>query len=438
MSRMLSLLVTVTVLVFSLHTLPARADKADDADLLLQLGEQIVTGKGQTLTSTEFDQLMSDYTTLSDALGGYDPYNLVAPADAPDQPLAAPAAPPNTVATTTGFMNNTATPIPDGPGGSVSVMLPVSGVDPVLWDLDVTVDITHTWSGDLDIIITSPAGTMVTLTSGNAGSADDVYSGTLFDDQGGTPATQFVYTDGVTATPLVPEGALGAFYGEDPNGNWTLTVNDNAGADTGTINSWSLDVTTLDVAAAETAPGAASMASGAAIPDGPGGMLSESVTVSGLDDFLCDVDVTVDITHTWSGDLDFDLTSPAGTVVPLTVQNGGNTDDIYSGSLFNDDAPTPVSDYMHADLVTSTPMAPEGALAAFIGEDPNGAWTLTITDNAGADTGTLNSWDLSMQTCRGLPQVTNVPTLSPVGLGLLVLVLAAVAGTALRRRYRTG
>jgi Ca2+-binding RTX toxin-like protein len=43
---------------------------------------------------------------------------------------------------------------------------------------------------------------------------------------------------------LVPEEALAAFYGEDPNGTWTLTIRDDLANDGGTLGEWTLDVTT--------------------------------------------------------------------------------------------------------------------------------------------------------------------------------------------------
>ena len=36
-----------------------------------------------------------------------------------------------------------------------------------------------------------------------------------------------------TATPLVPEEALAAFNGENPNGTWTLTISDDNAGDGG-------------------------------------------------------------------------------------------------------------------------------------------------------------------------------------------------------------
>ena len=97
--------------------------------------------------------------------------------------------------------------------------------------------LTHSRSSDLSVTLTSPAGTVVTLTSGNGGLNADVFDGTVWDDQA-NPAGQVPYSEneglvtdhtyqtGVTATPLAPEEALGAFVGEDPNGIWTLRVGD--------------------------------------------------------------------------------------------------------------------------------------------------------------------------------------------------------------------
>ena len=56
-------------------------------------------------------------------------------------------------------------------------------------------------------------------------------------------ATDQDYIDDVLASPLVPEGAFGAFIGENPNGVWTLVVTDDLAGDTGTLDSWSLDLT---------------------------------------------------------------------------------------------------------------------------------------------------------------------------------------------------
>ncbi len=58
------------------------------------------------------------------------------------------------------------------------------------------------------------------------------------------------------------------------------------------------------------------------------------------------------------------------------------------------------------NLVTATPLVPEEAMAAFIGENPNGVWTLTISDDQGGDGGTLSSWTLGVTTAASAPETT--------------------------------
>jgi subtilisin-like proprotein convertase family protein len=179
-----------------------------------------------------------------------------------------------------------------------------------------------------------------------------------------------------------------------------------------------------------------------AIPDGPGGMAQSTIDATGIDSYLCDVNLTTDITHTFGADLEITLTSPAGTVVTITTDNGGGNDNVFSGTVWDDDggdtnAPGAVTDNVFDDLVTETPLVPEEALGAFIGEDPNGTWTLDITDDASADTGTLNSWSLDITTCiGGGPQVPviEVPTVDRMGLALLALLLVAAGAFVLMRR----
>ena len=80
---------------------------------------------------------------------------------------------------------------------------------------------------------------------------------------------------------------------------------------------------------------------------------------------LVTVTVSVDITHTWRGDLIVDLISPAGTTVRLHNRTGGSADDL---------------------------IATYAGLTQFAGESSNGTWNLRVSDNAGADVGQLNEW----------------------------------------------
>src|SRR5262245_48353340 len=92
-----------------------------------------------------------------------------------------PAAPPAHTAATTTFPQPPATAIPAGPV-VVSSSVGVAGMGGFLLDVNLTTNLTHTFPGDLDITLTSPAGTVVTITTDNGGTNDDVFNGTVWDD----------------------------------------------------------------------------------------------------------------------------------------------------------------------------------------------------------------------------------------------------------------
>ena len=167
-------------------------------------------------------------------------------------PAAASAPPPaaGCALRTATFTNSTPVAIPTGPA-VVSSNIVVSGAGAYLRDADVQTFITHTFAADLDVTVQSPAGTVVTLTTDNGASNDNVFNGTVWDDDanpaGQVPyltdnglATDHVYVNLTLASPLVPEEAMGAFIGENPNGTWTLTVSDDLAGDGGSVDSWAL------------------------------------------------------------------------------------------------------------------------------------------------------------------------------------------------------
>ena len=107
----------------------------------------------------------------------------------------------------------------------------------ILSDVNVSVDISHTWDSDMDIVLISPAGTRIDLSTGNGGSSDD-YTGTTFDDSG---ADGLVTAASAPFTgSFVPEQPLADLNGESAAGTWTLEITDTAGGDDGQLNSWSL------------------------------------------------------------------------------------------------------------------------------------------------------------------------------------------------------
>jgi subtilisin-like proprotein convertase family protein len=109
--------------------------------------------------------------------------------------------------------------------------------DLALADINVRLDLDHTFLADLVVSLTSPSGTTVVLVSSSCGELDNIDA--TFDDSatsfvcGGNPAI------GGTVKPL---GSLSSFNGESILGEWTLTISDNAPSDGGTLKAFSLEV----------------------------------------------------------------------------------------------------------------------------------------------------------------------------------------------------
>ena len=133
----------------------------------------------------------------------------------------------------------TDTPIAISPSGAntYTSVINIAPNFPVT-DVNVRINIPHTYVSDLDISLTSPNGTVVDLSSGNGGSGDN-FTNTLFDQSAATLIT--AGSPPYTGT-FRPEGNLSTINGEMSAGNWTLTVRDNFNLDGGSINEFRLDL----------------------------------------------------------------------------------------------------------------------------------------------------------------------------------------------------
>ena len=349
--------------------------------------------------------------------------------------------------TTTNFSTSPGLRIPaTGTRGTITSTLTVSGLNPKVWDVDVTTAITHTACADLDITIKSPAGTIVTLTTDNGGSLDNVFNGTVWDDQAdpGSPipyavnpnlASDHSYSNNVVAPRLAPEEALAAFNGENPNGVWTLTVSDDALGDIGNLASWSLAITTLSATATETTvnfpsadPHLPALVANGCIGE-VGGPVASTVSVAGMGAHTSNIRVWLKLPHLNPEDLDITLTSPHGTVVTLTTDNGPLTFDAFDGTWFSNNANPggqvpygncllifPCNQGLTTDRVypfagTAANLVPEEPLSAFNGENPNGTWTLNVIDDScNLQIGTLKEWsvEVTTATCCTLSCPTNL------------------------------
>ncbi len=294
--------------------------------------------------------------------------------------------------------------------GTFTTFINVSGAESRIWDVDLHMSLRHTWTGDLEITLISPSGTTATLVAFRDSSTDDVFRGTLWDDQallqnvpGGTdPVPSGGYFNLVTRPLLVPEEAMGVFIGENPNGAWAVSVHDDQEDDSGSLDSATLVFALTSFTPPIATSGTAERIENAAINDFV--PVVSSITLSNLPGLLTNIRVTTHITHTACGDLNIQLISPRGIIVPLSVNNGGVLDNVFNGTVWRDDAgkfnaPGPVTSNALVNNVLETPLCPQGALSAVLGESPNGEWMLTILDDVGFDVGALVRWSLFVETC---------------------------------------
>lgn len=97
----------------------------------------------------------------------------------------------------------------------------------------------HTWINDLDFNLVSPGGASVQIMARSCSSQNNFNLN--LDDEAAPGSWPCPPTDGGT---YQPSNALSAFDGQNANGTWTLTIDDNANRDGGSLNGWSLEVCT--------------------------------------------------------------------------------------------------------------------------------------------------------------------------------------------------
>lgn len=137
-----------------------------------------------------------------------------------------------------------------------------------------------------------------------------------------------------------------------------------------------------------------------AIPDGSGSATSggdavASIVVPGtFGGTVTDMNFDLQINHTYVGDLIVTLTDPAGTSVVLMDRPGSpastfgcSNDNV--DATFDDSSAVVVETLCDPSPAINGTVNPTGTLGDFIGTVIAGTWTLTVTDNAGQDTGSI-------------------------------------------------
>jgi hypothetical protein len=105
-----------------------------------------------------------------------------------------------------------------------------------------------------------------------------------------------------------------------------------------------------------------------------------------------DVDLLLDLTHTFDGDLVVDLSSPDVADVPMFTNICGASQNMQV--IIDDEAAAPIGSVCPPSGFQRFNSAPPGGLTLFEGNPATGTWRLDIGDTFGADSGTLLNWEL--------------------------------------------
>lgn len=213
--------------------------------------------------------------------------------------------------------------------------------------LKVGFDVTHTYSGDVQVELQAPSGKTVMLYNREGGAYHDIRQ-----------------TYHSNTTPV-----LAPLLGEPLNGTWKLIVRDLASRDVGRLNRWNLEIeyeAAGQVVQAEASPNLA-------IPDNTPAGISSTIAISEAGT-LKEITVGLAIAHTYIGDLLVELVAPSGQSVTLHNATGGSKDDL---RLTYDR--------------TSTP-----SLTTLVGQPIQGSWVLRVKDLQRLDTGKLEKWSLTL------------------------------------------
>ena len=155
---------------------------------------------------------------------------------------------------------------------------------------------------------------------------------------------------------------------------------------------------------------------------------------------ITDITASIDVNHTWVGDLIIELTSPSGETLTLldkpgTIDGFGDSSDAsVDGTLTFTDSATELAEDMGADLIGGTVCVDDGicdfqphsdSFANFIASltgETNGDWTMRIEDTGSGDTGRVRGFSVNVtyqeevvDVPRTDPSLTGMPTAEDCG-----------------------
>lgn len=262
----------------------------------------------------------------------------------------------------------------------------VSGVQGNSTAVQVKINIDHSYTADLSITLISPGGQRVSLVTNTGGSGDN-FRETAFNDD-----AQVSISNGQApfTGEFKPNEQLSLFNNTETNGVWTLEIADQAFQDGGVLLDWGLSIETD---ADNRLPLIFNNMTPVPIASGPPNVISSDIVITGQEGMTVDeLAVTIDITHSYTNDLQVSLQHEDGTSINLVSFTGGSGDN-FDMTTFDDNAAVSVQS---AGPPFSGRFIPQESLTAFKDKPINGRWTLTIIDNANQDGGSLNFWKLCL------------------------------------------
>ncbi|MFO1495430.1 MAG: proprotein convertase P-domain-containing protein [Lysobacterales bacterium] len=131
--------------------------------------------------------------------------------------------------------------IPDNTPAGVSANIVVPAGAPVVNGLRISINVTHTYVGDLAFTLSKDGGTAVSVYSPATTCSGDNMAVNVYDAAAGAANTCANATPAVSGD-IKPAAVFSGFNGTSATGTWTLKAVDRATIDTGTINSWCINL----------------------------------------------------------------------------------------------------------------------------------------------------------------------------------------------------
>ena len=237
--------------------------------------------------------------------------------------------------------------IPDNDPAGISDTMVIEA-EGGIQDLSCSLELRHSYIGDLRVLLVSPGAETVVLHDRQGGGSDDL----------------------IREYSLAAYPPLSVLKGDQAQGEWRLLVSDHAAQDVGMLVKWgltiSLDNNVQHLLQRISTPDLA-------IPDNTPAGVEDIIDINDPG-IIVKVKVSVDVRHTYIGDLRCILQSPAGIKVVLHNRRGSGRDNL---KRTYDGAQVP-------------------RLLDLAGSEMRGQWRLLISDHAPADEGVLREWKLDI------------------------------------------